>query len=100
MQILNEMIVRYPDTPRVWLLLGTVRMAGKDYEGALGAFKRAMALAPDLPAPHHDAAVALHRMGRDGDALTQCRLALAAAPDYQEARTLMTEIQQHGSASK
>jgi hypothetical protein len=39
-------------------------------------------------------------MGRDGDALTQCRLALAAAPDYQEARTLMTEIQQHGSASK
>jgi hypothetical protein len=36
-------------------------------------------------------------MGREGEALTQCRLALDTAPDYQDARSLMAEIQQHGS---
>jgi Flp pilus assembly protein TadD len=100
MQILNEMVAQYPNEVRVWLLMGTTHIARKDYDGALAAFERAIALAPGDPAPTYDAALALHRMGRDGDALTQCRLALAAAPDYQEARTLMTEIQQHGSASK
>jgi tetratricopeptide (TPR) repeat protein len=99
-QILNEMAVQYPDEWRVQDLLGAARISRKDYEGAFAAFERAIVLAPDLPTPHHDAAVALHNMGRDGEALTQCRLALAAAPGYQEARALMTEIQQHGSASK
>jgi Flp pilus assembly protein TadD len=100
MQILNEMAVLYPDGWRVRDLLGAARITRKDYDGAFMAFERAVALAPDLPTPHHDAAVALHHMGRDGEALTQCRLALAAAPDYQDARALMMEIQQHGAASK
>jgi tetratricopeptide (TPR) repeat protein len=100
LQILNEMIVRYPDMPRVWLLLGTVRMARKDYEGAFVAFERVSALKSDFPVPHYFAAVALHHMGRNAEALTQCRLALAAAPDYQNARALLTEIQNHDSAGK
>jgi protein O-mannosyl-transferase len=96
-QILNEMAVRYPDVVRVWLLLGRTRMARSDYDGAFAAFERAIAIPPDLPAAHYYAAVALHRMGREGEALTQCRLALDTAPDYQDARSLMAEIQQHGS---
>src|ERR1700730_7259928 len=86
MQILNEMVVLSPEEWRVRDLLGAARITRKDYDGAFAAFERAVALAPDLPTPHHDAAVALHHMGRDGEALIQCRLALAAAPDYQDAR--------------
>jgi tetratricopeptide (TPR) repeat protein len=100
MQILSEMVAQYPDEVRVWLQMGTTRVALKDYDGAFMAFERAIALAPDDGVPHFDAAVALHRMGGNGEALVQCRLALALTPDDQDARTLMTEIQQHGSASK
>jgi hypothetical protein len=39
-------------------------------------------------------------MGRNAEALTECRLALAAAPDYQDARALLTEIQNHDSPGK
>jgi protein O-mannosyl-transferase len=100
LQILNEMVMRYPEMSRAWLLLGAVRMAQKDYDGAFVAFERLIALTPDFPVPHYDAAVALYRMGRNPEALAQCRLALAIAPDYREARALMAEIHQHDSASK
>jgi tetratricopeptide (TPR) repeat protein len=100
LQILNEMVMRYPEMSRAWLLLGAVRMARKDYDGAFVAFERLIALTPDFPVPHYDAAVALYRMGRNAEALAQCRAALALAPDYREARALMAEIQQHGSANK
>jgi tetratricopeptide (TPR) repeat protein len=100
MQILNEMVAQFPDEWRVPDLLGAARISRKDYDGAFAAFERVIALAPDLPTPHYDAALALHHMGRNSEALTQCRLALAHAPDYQDVRDLMREIQQGGSASK
>jgi tetratricopeptide (TPR) repeat protein len=99
MQILNEMVAQYPDEMRVWLLMGTIRMARKDYDGAFASFERAIAITPDLPAAHYNAADALHHLGRNAEALIQCRAALALAPYYQEARALMTVIQQHGSAN-
>jgi Flp pilus assembly protein TadD len=90
--IVRPLAGRYPDNYRLWTLLGLALAAQNHNEQALRAFQRALAVAPPDPAPHFFAARLLHQMGRDREALTQCRMALAAAPDDGSAKALMAEI--------
>ncbi len=83
---------RYPDDSRSWTALGLLLADENRREESLRALDRAQQLSPGDPEPHFFAARVLHAMGRDRDALQQCRRALALAPAHNGARTLRDEI--------
>ena len=90
--LLRDLVQRYPDDSRLWTALGPLLADANRSEESLRALERAQQLSPDDPEPHFFAARVLHAIGRDRDALQQCRRALALAPGYDQARTLRDEI--------
>ena len=90
--ILRDLARRHPDDSRSWTALGLLLADDNRGEESLGALDRAQQLSPADPQPHFFAARVLHAMGRDRDALEQCRRALALAPGYDQARALQDEI--------
>jgi len=91
-EILRGLAARFPGDQSVWETLGAALFAQNRDDDALEAFGRALALNPDDPQTHLDAARTLHRMGRNGEAFEQCRLALSVNPGDVAARALMSEI--------
>ena len=61
------------------LNLGTALIAAGDVEGAIRAFRQAIAAEPQNPAGHNKLAVALQRAGRTAEAVTEFRQALRLA---------------------
>ncbi len=90
--ILRQLGARYPSDQRVWTMLGLLLADENRGEESLRALARAQQLSPADPEPHFFAARVLHAMGRDRDALQQCRHALGLAPGYDQARALRDEI--------
>ena len=90
--LLRDLVRRYPRSPRAWTALGL--LLADDHPGAesLRAFDTAQQLSPADPKPYLLAAHELHGMGRDRDALQDCRRALALAPGYAEAQALESEL--------
>ncbi len=91
-EILRGLAARFPGDPSVWATLGATLFAQNRDDDALEAFGRALSLAPDDPQTHLYAARTLHRMGHNGEAFEQCRLALSVDPGNAAARALMSEI--------
>jgi tetratricopeptide (TPR) repeat protein len=89
---LRRLLPYYGDDPRIWTLLGAALAQQNRPEQALGAFQHA--LAADLPDPavHFYAAQMLHRLGRDDEAMGQCKKALEVSPKYSQAQGLIGEI--------
>ncbi len=92
-RILEALSQKYPDDAEVWSDLGSVRVASKDYPGALAAYQRLAVLAPDFSAAYFLTAQALHSMGRDQEALANCRIALKLNPGDPATIALMAQIQ-------
>ena len=92
---LRQMSRLYPGDPRVWTLLGLFEADQNRAAEGLADFDRALELAPANAITHFFAARMLHKLGRDPEALDQCRKALAIAPDSADARELMEEISGH-----
>ncbi len=90
--VLHDLVRRYPDDSRSWTALGLLLADDNRGEESLRALDRTQQISPGDPEPHFFAARVLHAMGRDHDALQQCRRALALAPGYDQARTLRDEI--------
>jgi len=90
--VLHDLVRRYPDDSRSWIALGLLLADDNRGEESLSAFGRAQQLSPRDPEPHFFAARVLHAMGRDRDALQQCRRALDIAPAHNGARSLQDEI--------
>ncbi len=91
--LLRGLTSRYPDDERPWAMLGQVLAQQGHNDQALSAYDEAARLAPGDPALRLAAAQLLHAMNRDREALDECRLALAASPNYPGALALMTEIE-------
>jgi protein O-mannosyl-transferase len=83
---------RYPGDYRVWLQLGLALSAQNRASDALSSFDQALRLAPYDSILHVVAGAMLHKLGRDREALDQCRVALALHPDEPNARALTAEI--------
>jgi tetratricopeptide (TPR) repeat protein len=91
-QILLELAARYPMNPEVLIKLGNLQADLNQNEQALSSFQR---ISHWTGHPHLYVAIAksLHALGRDREALDQCRLATAlAGPHDLETRFACTEI--------
>jgi tetratricopeptide (TPR) repeat protein len=92
-QILRDLVVNEPSDPRVWTMMGMAAGAQKSHEEALADFERAVALAPRDPFSRFWAAYTLYRLGRDAEALEQCRQVLAISPNDRNTQALMAKIE-------
>ncbi|HEX4748555.1 MAG TPA: tetratricopeptide repeat protein [Bryobacteraceae bacterium] len=77
---------KHPDDSAANLNLGAVLMSRLDMQGAVTALNKAVALDPKRPEAHDMLGSSLQSLGFTGEALQQFRLALAADPDYINAR--------------
>ncbi len=94
-RILLELSERYPDNAQVLITLGGVQADLKQNEQALISYQRAIPNQIGQAQLHSSIAKLLHAMGRDHDALDQCRLAMAlASPHDFRTRFVCTQIQQ------
>ncbi len=91
--MLRELARQYPGNYLVWTELGRALAAEGRNEEALATYKEAVKITPGASMPHFLSAQLLHAMNRDREALEQCRLVLAAAPNDPTALALMTEIE-------
>lgn len=79
----------WPQSMAAWLALGNSEYNRAAYAGAESAFRRALAVASEHPAPAHNLAWALIRQGRDSEALEYAKRAVAysgALPEAQQSR--------------
>ena len=76
--------------------LGSVMDQQGDHAGAIGEYQRALAIAPENPLLHTMLAQSLHALGRDSEALAQCKQALAIQPGNAAARALEARLEAPG----
>jgi Flp pilus assembly protein TadD len=86
---------RYDTT---YLLRAQGRMTLGDVPGALADFERAAELRPRSPMAWNGQAVALTRLGRNGEALAAARRAFALAPDDPVIRRTLAALEDAGSS--
>jgi tetratricopeptide (TPR) repeat protein len=79
-RILRDLSDRYPGNAQVLIALGDVQADLKENEQALVSYQGAIPNAIGKVSLHSSMARALHAMGRDREALDQCRLAQALGP--------------------
>jgi protein O-mannosyl-transferase len=91
--IMRSFTGRYPRSLLGWTELGISLAAQKNYGEALPAFQHALQIAPNDPSSHFLMGGVLHAMGRDDEALEQCRRVLSITPDDANARALMAQIE-------
>ncbi|HVN64622.1 MAG TPA: tetratricopeptide repeat protein, partial [Candidatus Binataceae bacterium] len=89
---LREILRSDPDNGDALVTLGTLLAATNRDDEAVIVYRRAESLEPELPSLHYKLALVLHRMGRDPEARSEARKALAGAPQSEEFETLMAEI--------
>ena len=93
-QILSKLAERYPDNAQVLIALGDVQADLNQNEQALISYQRAIPNRIGQAQLHSSIAKSLRTMGRDHEALDQCRLALAlASPRDFETQFICTRIQ-------
>jgi tetratricopeptide (TPR) repeat protein len=90
--ILDGMLAQYPSDVEGWSLLGSARVAANNYPGALVAYRNLARLAPDYSAGYFLSAQVLHALGRDAEAMAQCRLALKVNPNDPATLALIAQI--------
>jgi tetratricopeptide repeat protein/FG-GAP repeat protein len=65
--ILEQVVQQQPADARGWRMLGTARQRTKDFDGALTAYQRALALDPSFPTPLYNIG-AVYALEQDADA--------------------------------
>ncbi len=91
--ILNDLARRFPEDPKIWVMLGlAMKDRGRNNE-AFAAFEHALSIDPYDPQSLFFMAQALYGAGRDQEALHACELALSSSPDDPNLRALAAAIQ-------
>ncbi len=91
--ILRGLAARYPGNYQVWDEMGAALADQKRYDESLSDYKRAIDLEPNEMLPRLFTAKLLHSMGRDREALEQCRAALAIEPNDGDAQALAAGLE-------
>jgi tetratricopeptide (TPR) repeat protein len=90
---LEKLLAAAPDDPRALLMLGSAMALQNRYDDALAAYQHALRVVPGDVTVRFLAALTLHNLGRDREALTQCQLVLRAAPSNPNAQALLRLIE-------
>ncbi|HXW84956.1 MAG TPA: tetratricopeptide repeat protein, partial [Candidatus Binataceae bacterium] len=91
-EILETLIQRAPNYADGWAALGTLLTRENQPDEGLADVEKAVKLAPDDVMVRLQYARVLHQLGRDREALGQCRRILAAEPTNQSAAHLYGQI--------
>jgi len=73
------------DDPDGWYNLGTILARRGEFDAAIDAFRRAIALAPSMGAARHNLGLALVRAGRPGEAIAELKEAVRLEPESEGA---------------
>jgi protein O-GlcNAc transferase len=83
-KLYREVLQEWRDHPQTLHLLGVVLAAQNKYDAAVEAYRRAVALKPDMGQAHGNLGIALHAQGKLDEALVSYRRALEMKPDWQQ----------------
>ncbi len=75
-------VVLRPAAPRAWDQLASSRYGNLDYDGAVGAARRAVLLAPEFAQPYNSLGTASFHLGNFASAIRAARMGLTADPDF------------------
>jgi hypothetical protein len=91
-RILRDLSERYPTNDRVLMKLGDLEFKSKQYKEALDCYERAGAGWFGGSQLHLSIAQSLHAMGREREAIVQCRLAQALSPQDSAIKSSCAEV--------
>ena len=77
----NAILREYPNSPTLNNILGGVYLSLKEFNKAIGCYKKALKTAPDNAIIHNNMGIALHQAGRLADALNSFQKAIKFKPD-------------------
>jgi tetratricopeptide (TPR) repeat protein len=75
-----------PSHRQAWSCAGVLLAKREEYQPAIDAFERAVALAPNDAAPHFNVAFLLQRIGRDEEAIARFERAIELDAKLERAR--------------
>jgi cytochrome c-type biogenesis protein CcmH/NrfG len=78
--VLSTALAARPDDSHTWCVLARAKLGTEDFQGALEAAGRAVALQPDEEWPHRLASIALSRLGQPRQALAAALESVRLAP--------------------
>ncbi len=88
-RILRDLSERYPTNDKVLTMLGDLELKSKEYKEALDCYQREGAGWYGGAQQHLSIAQSLHAMGREREAIEQCRLAQALSPARSGGKVLL-----------
>ena len=91
-QLLADAVERRPENPQLWTNLGIAREKLLDFQGALEAYDRALAITYAQPAARMNRGYVLSRLGRFEQALANNRLLVNEYPDDPDAHYNLAEV--------
>jgi tetratricopeptide (TPR) repeat protein len=94
--LLDRAVAVAPAERELWLFRGRYRVEAQDCRGALGDFGRAAELAPEDPAVHASAGLALVCLGDRRAAAEALRRSLALEPGQERVRAMLRELERGG----
>jgi len=89
----NAAVRTAPDRADAYYEWGKALAVRSRHEDAARMYRRTLEIDDAYPEAHYGLAVLLDLQSKTDEAVRQCELALAARPDYSEARTLLERLQ-------
>ena len=80
-----------PEDPKRWVLHASALFANEYYEPSIEAYKTALRINPEMPHARYIKSIALWRLNRQEEALSELQLALALIPEYAPGWRLLAE---------
>jgi arylsulfatase A-like enzyme/thioredoxin-like negative regulator of GroEL len=87
--LLQQLIVKEPDTPLAYAQLGQCLVSLKDYPPAVPVLRKAVEMRPDMTLPHFQLGVALLETKDIAGAVPELEIVVARVPHWEEAHLLL-----------
>ena len=85
MHKINDLLQRFPKSPVIWNIRGSVRAGQKQFNDAIVSYKKSLSLKPGIAEVHNNIGIALHQKGSTGEAVLSYNKALSINPSYADA---------------
>lgn len=89
---LETEVAAKPNDYQAWFKLGVVYSSEHHFHQAINAFRKVIALRPDLAEPHNNLAVIYNELGDDDSAVQELQIALKKQPGYTKAEENLADL--------